>query len=106
VREGIITALEETELMIDGISDDKISDLTTNIIRGHLVEYTRDQCQLYGIETEQVAIPPIFDTDSMEWEERFVNLPVWNNRPVVLVPKSIVRYSPPINTAIIINISF
>lgn len=94
VREGIITALEETELMIEGISHDKISDLTTNIIRGHLVEYTADQCQLYGITTERVAIPPIFNTESMEWEAQFVNLPVWHNRPIVLVPKSVVRYSP------------
>jgi hypothetical protein len=55
VREGFISALEECELMIPGISHDKISDLTTNIIRGHLVEYTRSQCELHGVRLETCA---------------------------------------------------
>jgi len=52
VRTGFITALEESELMIDGISHDKISDLTTNVIRGHLVAYTQQQCELHGIAVQ------------------------------------------------------
>ncbi len=94
VRTGFITSLEETELMIDGISHDKISDLTTNIIRGHLVEYTREQCILHGVPLQNVAMPPIFSPDTMEWEARYVDLPVYHARPVLLVPKNIVRYSP------------
>jgi hypothetical protein len=34
VRTGLLTSLEECELMVDGVSDDKISDLTTNVLRG------------------------------------------------------------------------
>ena len=94
VREGFITALEECELMIPGISHDKISDLTTNILRGHLVNYTRAQCELHSVAIQNVAIDPIFNTDTMRWEEQYVELPVWRNRPVLLVPKSVVRYSP------------
>lgn len=94
VRQGFITALEECELMIPGISHDKISDLTTNILRGHLVEYTRAQCELHGVAVQNVPIDPIFNTDTMQWEERYVDLPVWRNRPILLVPKSAVRYSP------------
>ncbi len=60
VQTGFITSLEESELMIDGISHDKISDLTTNVIRGHLVAYTQEQCTLHGIDVRNVAIPPIF----------------------------------------------
>jgi hypothetical protein len=94
VQEGFITALEECELMIDGISHDKISDLTTNILRGHLVEYTRAQCNLHGVAVQTVPVDPIFNTDTMEWEDQFVGLPVWRNRPILLVPKAAVRYSP------------
>jgi hypothetical protein len=94
VREGFITALEECELMIPGISHDKISDLTTNILRGHLVEYTKAQCELHGVPLQNVPIDPIFNTDTMQWEDQYVDLPVWQNRPIVLVPKSAVRYSP------------
>jgi len=80
--------------MIRGISHDKISDLTTNILRGHLVEYTNAQCWLHSIQSQNVPINPIFNTDTMEWEDAYVDLPVWRGRPILLVPKSAVRYSP------------
>jgi len=80
--------------MIPGISHDKISDLTTNLLRGHLVEYTRVQCDLFGIARQNVPIDPIFSINAMRWEEQYVDLPVWRNRPILLVPKSAVRYSP------------
>lgn len=94
VRQGFITALEECELMIPGIGHDKISDLTTNVLRGHLVDYTRAQCELHDVPIQNVAIDPIFNTDTMQWEEGYVDLPVWRNRPILLVPKSAVRYTP------------
>ncbi|MBZ5548269.1 MAG: hypothetical protein LAO22_10025 [Acidobacteriia bacterium] len=94
VRQGFITALQECELMIPGISHDKISDLTTNVLRGHLVEYTRSQCQLHDVAVQNVPIGAMFSTDTMQWEESYVDLPVWRNRPILLVPKAVVRYSP------------
>ncbi|PYX75963.1 MAG: hypothetical protein DMG72_06230 [Acidobacteria bacterium] len=54
VRQGFITALEECELMIPGISHDKISDLTTNILRGHLVDYKFSESS----RTEQPTLSP------------------------------------------------
>ena len=80
--------------MIPGIGHDKISDLTTNILRGHLVEYTKAQCDLLAVPVQNVPIAPIFNPDAMQWEEQYVDLPVWHNRPILLVPKSAVRYSP------------
>jgi hypothetical protein len=97
VRQGFITALEECELMIEGISHDKISDLTTNILRGHLVEYTRTQCESLGVPMQNVAIDPVFDIDTMRWEDRYAELPVWRNKPIMLVPKSAVRIDPAYN---------
>jgi hypothetical protein len=47
---GLLVDLAETELFIEGIGPDKISDLTTNVIRGTLIEYTQNQCHLHGIE--------------------------------------------------------
>jgi hypothetical protein len=94
VRTGFITALEEAELLIPGIARDKISDLTTNIIRHHLAEYTVAQCHLHEIPTEHVAMPPCFDADTLRWEPRYLDLPVYRNRPILFVPKTVVRYSP------------
>lgn len=97
VRQGFITALEECELMIDGIGHDKISDLTTNILRGHLIEYTRAQCDGLGVPMQTAPMGPVFNTDAMQWEDGFAELPVWHHRPILLVPKSAVRFSPAYN---------
>jgi hypothetical protein len=94
VKTGFLNALEECELMIDGISRDKISDLTTNVIRAHLVEYTREQCKLHGVPTQKSALPPLFNDKAMAWESHYAEIPVWKNSPVLLVPKIFVRWAP------------
>lgn len=91
VKTGFLSSLEECELMIEGIGRDKISDLTTNIIRGHLVEYTQEQCKLHGIATQTVALGPCFDPDTFEWQSKHVDLPVWKDKPVLLVPEALSR---------------
>ena len=60
VKTGSINTLEECELMVEGIGRDKISDLTTNVIRGHLAEYAKEQCALHNIPTQSVALPPYY----------------------------------------------
>jgi hypothetical protein len=97
VRTGFITSLEESELMIEGISFDKISDLTTNVIRRQLVDYTFEQCGLHNVQLQAAALPPCFNTDSMQWESRYFQLPIYHHSPILLVPKSIVRRNPAYN---------
>ncbi|MFH1141425.1 MAG: hypothetical protein V1724_07175 [Chloroflexota bacterium] len=94
VRTGFISSLEECELLIDGIGRDKISDLTTNIVRSHLAEYTKDQCLLHGLATRAVALGPTYSPSSHQWESQYFDLPVAGGRPVLLVPKAIARYDP------------
>lgn len=94
VKTGFLNSLEESELMIDGIGPDKISDLTTNIIRRHLLEYTRQQCLLHSIATHNVAMPACFKAQSLEWESQYADVPVHRGNPLLLVPKAIVRYNP------------
>jgi hypothetical protein len=94
VKTGFLSSLEECELMVVGIGRDKISDLTTNVLRGHLAEYTRMQCDLWSIPTQQVALAAWWDHDSLGWRNDYLNLPVWDNGPVLLVPKSISRWAP------------
>src|SRR5579864_3580213 len=94
VRTGFIHSLQECELMVDGIGRDKISDLTTNIIRRHLVLYTQDQCLLHGIAMDQVPLPPWFDPQQTRWVDEYNNLPVHHGKPILMVPKAIVRLFP------------
>jgi hypothetical protein len=94
VQTGFLSSLEECELMIEGVARDKLSDLTTNIIRGHLAEYTREQCTLFGVPVRQTALPPCFNRETGDWESRYLDVPVWQNAPILLVPKYFVRRDP------------
>jgi len=76
-------------LLVEGIGRDKISDITTNIIRHKLVEYTQAQCEFWGIPTEPVPSEMIWDQENDKWTNRYVDLPVCNGKSVILVPKAV-----------------
>lgn len=91
-KSGLLQDLEDTVLMIEGISVDIVSDITTNIIRGPLVAYTRSMCELYEIPIEHdVDSGPIWDSRDKAWFSAFVNLPIAGSGRLLLVPKAIVR---------------
>lgn len=46
IESGLVEDLEDTAIFIEGIGKDKVSDMTTQIIRKDLLQYTRDQCNL------------------------------------------------------------
>lgn len=94
VRTGFLSSIVECELMIDGISRDKISDLTTNVIRKHLAVYTKEQCDLFNIPTNRLPLPPYYNTETQSWISDYFDLPLAEVKPVLLVPKAIVRYDP------------
>lgn len=90
---GLLTDISEAELFIPGVGRDTISDLTTNIIRGKLVEYTRQQCDLHSVPVSRVrGIGPQWNPVRRNWEAKSVDLPVYGGRPILLVPKSAVRF--------------
>jgi hypothetical protein len=88
---GLLSDLSEVALYVEGIDRDKISDLTTNIIRFLLVDYTQEQCDLYGIQTERYNGPAGWNLERKNWEARYVQLPFIDGSPILLVPKYIVR---------------
>lgn len=91
VASGRINDLDDFELLVPGIGSDKISDLTINVIRGELVSYTQEQCDLYGIPTEQVPAGVYWNPDDRRWESHYAQLPVYEGQGVILVPKVAVR---------------
>lgn len=88
---GLLSDLSEMALYVDGIDKDKISDLTTNIIRGLLAEYTEQQCSLHGVPIRNYSCPPMWDLNRKNWISKEIKLPFVKNDPVLLVPKYIVR---------------
>lgn len=89
---GLLEDLEDTILMIPGISNDLISDITTNIIRGPLIEFTQESCAFYEIPvTPAVDSGPLWDPRQHRWDNKYVGLPMIDHRKLLLVPKAIVR---------------
>lgn len=89
---GLLEDLEDTILMIEGISNDIISDMSTNIIRGPLIDYTQESCRVYGIPMEHnVESGPIWNPGERRWDSGFAELPLTPEGKLLLVPKVIVR---------------
>jgi hypothetical protein len=94
VSSGLLEDLEDTVLFVDYIGFDIISDITTNIVREPLIDFTHDACDYYGIPlTPDVASGRIWQPRSKEWTQEYVSLPITPHGPLLLVPKAIVRRS-------------
>lgn len=62
VATGVLSDLAEAELFVEGIGRDRVSDLTTNIIRGRLIAYTQAQCALHQIPLiANRSVGPVWD---------------------------------------------
>ncbi len=92
-KSGLLSELADCDLFIVGIGPDKISDITTNIIRKPLIDYTKLQCNLYEIPLlNKVPTGRLWDPEKKIWYEEFDYLPIINNRKIILVPKYLVRF--------------
>ncbi len=93
VHTGLVQDLDDTVLLVPGIGPDVISDITTNILREPLIEYTQAVCQVYGIPlTSDIPSGPLWNPRTHTWSSNYVHLPVINHRKLLLVPKVLVRY--------------
>lgn len=103
-QSGLVSELSECDLFIDGIGPDKISDITTNILRRYLIEYTHRQCELHNIAVDR-KIPSGFMWDDSRhlWREEYVYLPTYAGKKLLLVPKSFVRRSLAMNSQEYLN---
>jgi len=92
IETGFIHDISDTELLVEGIGPDRVSDLSTNIVRHRLIGYTQDQCRLHNVPMRRVASGPLWDPEDEAWREDYVDLPVYNERDrILLVPKALVR---------------
>jgi hypothetical protein len=92
-KSGVLSEIAECDLFIPGIGADKISDITTNVIRGPLVEYTQRQCELHNIAMQSsVPAGKYWDMNILDWASNYANLPTWKGDKILLVPKASVRF--------------
>jgi hypothetical protein len=100
LQERGVLHVEEMQLLAAGIGPDRISDISANILKRHLVEYTQRQAALWGLPLRGgVPLPHLYDEATQSWADVYVDLPVGptDEAPVLFVPRRIVRALPWIN---------
>lgn len=74
---------------IDNIGQDRISDFLTSICKEALLDFTVEQTIKYSIPTKRFRIR-IYNKNNNKWEIKSVELPFFNDAPVIFIPKSMV----------------
>ena len=100
VRKRGIRHVEELQLLSVGVGADRISDIAANALKRPLVEYTQQQAGLWSIPLRSnVPLAHYFDAADMEWRDGYFDLPInpISGRPLLLVPRRVVRLLPWIN---------
>lgn len=92
IEDGLVRNIEDIIVFVEDIDKDKLSDMVTNIIRKHLLEYTKIQCELWGISTQIFESLPYWNMEIEDWDSSNEEHLVIDNREIILVPKSIVSY--------------
>jgi hypothetical protein len=92
VEHGLIEHLEDTALMIDGIGVDRVSDITTNIVREKLIEFTVEMAEKYDMELLEANSGPIWSAEKGEWANAQIPMLAPKGSPLLLVPRTVARW--------------
>ena len=88
---------EEVQFFVDGISKDRISDISCSFLKSFLIDFTIQQSQKLGIPRQPVDVENVYDPRKNRFgTEPNVELPVspTDGRPLIFVPKRWLRFVP------------
>lgn len=91
---GVMEDIEDFRIFVPNVDKDKVSDMTANIIKRHLIKYTKEQCTLWGIPL-QSGVPTgyYWNDETRQWDNQYSDMLIIEGRKIILVPKRIVSYS-------------
>ena len=91
---GLMEDIEDFRIFVPNVDKDKVSDMTANIIKRHLIRYTQEQCKLWGIPLMSgVPTGYYWDDEKKLWNNQYSEMLIIDERKIILVPKRVVSYS-------------
>jgi len=98
IQENGFMHFELLQLLIEDFSKDRVSDISCNLIKSFLIDYTIQQSIKFSIPTDNTEMR-IFDNRKLKFVKEIVNLPINPNtkEPILLIPKRWLRFIPWIN---------
>jgi hypothetical protein len=97
---GEMRHLEELQLVVPGLAEDRISDTSISILYHFFLEYTAQQVRDYAIPSREFRLRTSFDLDSGIWRPSAAKLLPFDPRsgePILLAPLDLLRHLPWIN---------
>jgi len=91
---------EEIQFFVEGISKDRVSDIACSFIKSFLIDFTIDQCKTLGIPMQKCAIENVYEYRTNKLiTAKEIPVPVSpsTGKPLILVPKRWLRFTPWIN---------
>lgn len=90
--------LEVLALLVPGIAEDRISDLTASVLKRWLSEFTEHRCDAWGVPTSRRRLLG-WDAAALDWRPFDARLPdnPADGSPVMLAPLNLLRRLPWIN---------
>jgi hypothetical protein len=93
--DGLIEDLEDTALLVPGIGVDLVSDITTNIVRAKLIEFTVSIAEKYDIElADGIDSGALWSPETGLWANEPTRLPLPQSKPLIVVPRAVARWKP------------
>lgn len=97
-----IEHFEELGIFNEGIGCDRISDITANILKHELINYTQDVCKRHSVKCNWLFIKRFkYNLRIKRWEDgRFLlpENPYIKGRAILLVPKVFLRHLPTLSS--------